>query len=343
MKVCASCFNDIELKQFIESSSNIIGKCDYCSSLTDSALLEIEELLDFFAEFIGIFKEDTNGIALVKLIQDEWNLFSTESNHITLLSDILKVLNSPITSPLLDVSYVDEIIECTSYWETLKEDLKWNRRFLTNIEKLNDLGWDSFLKEIIELPKTEHLYRARIHFNGEKVPFGKAEMGFPSKDRTFNGRANPQGIPYLYLSKELETTLYETRAIYYDDLSIGQFQIKNQNNIVVVDFTETGSPFSNIGQIIEYVKRIRLKKHISIDLSKPIRRYDSELEYLPTQFICEFIRYITVADGILFDSSLHKGGKNIVLFNQEKVECTEVNMYRVNKVEINAEKIITDN
>jgi hypothetical protein len=50
-----------------------------------------------------------------------------------------------------------------------------------------------------------------------------------------------------------------------------------------------------------------------------------------------------VADGILFDSSLHKGGKNIVLFNQEKVECTEVNMYRVNKVEINAEKIITDN
>ena len=79
-----------------------------------------------------------------------------------------------------------------------------------------------------------------------------------------------------------------------------------------------------------------LKRFISIDLSKPIRRYDSEIEYIPTQFICEYIRYISDADGILFNSSLHNGGKNIVLFNQDKVECVKVDMYRVSEVDIRA-------
>lgn len=338
MKVCIDCFNDLELKQYIFSNSVEKGKCDYCNEGINSELLEVDELLDFFADFIGVFSLDEKGIPLVDLIQNDWNLFSSKSECQAILSDILSTLKLSINTPLDNVNYIDEIIECTSYWETLKEDLKWERRFLTDIDAIFELGWDSFFKKTALLSNIEPLYRARLHYSGGQKVFNLTEMGSPDKSKASAGRANPQGIPYLYLSKKIETTLYEIRAAFLDEVSVGTFRIKDESEVILVDFTESTSTFLNMDKIIEYTKSTLLKKYISADLSKPIRRYDSELEYIPTQLICEFIRYITGADGILFNSSLHTGGKNIVLFEQEKVECIKVEMYRVNKVVIKADK-----
>ena len=44
---------------------------------------------------------------------------------------------------------------------------------------------------------------------------GKEEMGCPPADMATAGRANPMGIPYLYLCKNEETTYYEVRALYH--------------------------------------------------------------------------------------------------------------------------------
>lgn len=335
MKVCVHCFNDLELQQFIKVNSTEKGKCDYCSDGLNSELIEIGELLDFFAEFIGIFKYDSQGASLVNLIQTDWNLFSDKIVSNNILSDILLALNSSL-SPYITVSYINEIAECTSYWEELKEDIKWEKRFLTNTDILEDLGWIDFFKQTIEWPNSESLYRARLHYSGNQTEFLIEDMGFPDKYKVPAGRANPQGISYLYLSKNIETVLYEVRSTFLDEVSVGTFKIKNDSKIVLVDFTEKASAFSKVDEIIEFTKSMLLKRYISFDLSKPIRRYDSEIEYIPTQFICEYIRYISDADGILFNSSLHNGGKNIVLFKQDKVECVKVNMYRVSEVDIRA-------
>jgi hypothetical protein len=338
MKVCVNCFNDLELKQFIFTNSHEKGKCDYCSS-KNSELLQIDELLDFFAEFIQIFKLDTNGIPLVELIQKDWYLFTSETDCQNILSDILLSLKSSFTNTLETVSYSDDIIECTSYWEILKDDLKWKHRFLTDIDRLNELSWDSFFNKTIKWPNSEPLYRARLHYSGDQNIFEIKDMGCPEKTKAPSGRANPQGIPFLYLSTDIETTLYEIRATFLDEISVGTFRIKDKSELVLVDFTESPSAYLNVDDIINYTKSLILKKYISNDLSKPIRRYDSELEYIPTQLICEFIRYITGADGILFNSSVHNGGKNIVLFEQDKVKCISVVMHRVTKVEIESKNI----
>ena len=109
--------------------------------------------------------------------------------------------------------------------------------------------------------------------------------------------------------------------------------------IDIVDFTEVASAFLGSGNLAEYTKRIQLKRLISKDLSKPIRRYDSDIEYIPTQFICEYIRYIIGADGILFNSSLDLEGKNIVLFNQDKIECINVKKHIISNLDIDFEDI----
>lgn len=159
MKVCTCCFNDIELKGFISSNSLEKGKCDYCNDGIHSELLEVGELLDFFSTFISVFEPSKDGEPLVDLINKDWDFFSGKIEGHDILSDILLAINSSILSPQETVSYTTDIIECISFWDDLKEKLKWESRFLTNTNEISDLGWDFyFSNNQIKLSPKEVLY-----------------------------------------------------------------------------------------------------------------------------------------------------------------------------------------
>lgn len=340
MRVCACCFKDEELKQFIISSANEKADCPYCGNNSES--IDISELLDFFSDFFSVFSKDDKGITLPELIQQDWNLFSDDTNVQEILTTISQQLK--IDLKINDkVSYQREITECIEYWETLKEDLKWNRRFLANADRLIELKWDTLFGIYSTIDSNNRFYRARIHFDGCKEPLGKDKLGCPSKDKSIAGRANPQGIPYLYLCNDIDTTLYETRVSYLDIVSVGTFQLKEKEELKIVDFTQWKSPFNAFSDdsvnMVDFVKGKLLRQRISKDLSKPMRRFDSEMEYLPTQFICEFVRYIVGATGIQFNSSLHEGGINIVLFEPENVQCVDEQLYQVDEIKIKSELI----
>lgn len=64
-----------------------------------------------------------------------------------------------------------------------------------------------------------------------------------------------------------------------------------------------------------------------------MRRSDSVIDYVPTQFICEYIKYLAKADGVAFKSSLFEG-INYVFFDVTSFECIEVIMHRIGKVTI---------
>ncbi|MEE1899568.1 RES family NAD+ phosphorylase [Flavobacterium rakeshii] len=331
MEVCSTCFKDLELVSFIDASSSRSDTCNWCKT-ENARLIDFTNIEDFFNEFLEIFEPNENGIPIKQLIDDDWKIFNTENDE--LLTEIFQTLKFPHKTDT-KVYYTTQITENIAYWDTLKESLKWSFRFITNTRYLiEELGWDAFFNRQRTLNENETLFRARIHNNDREDPYQKEKMGCPPKDLASSGRANPFGIPYLYLSKSIETTFYETRSLYLDEVSVGDFTVKSDEEIILVDFTETPSAFANSDNLSEYTKAILLKRRISSDLSKPLRRYDSELEYIPTQFICEFIRSITGSDGIIFNSSLHIGGVNVVLFNEEKIECKSVKKYQVSSVEI---------
>jgi len=124
-----------------------------------------------------------------------------------------------------------------------------------------------------------------------------------------------------------------------DELSIGEFRLKKEfGRVRIVDFTEDTVLFQP-GQVTETIKSRLLRDRISIDLSKPMRRYDTEIEYIPTQFICEFIKIFTGASGIRFTSSLHPEGNNVVIFDQDKMECTKVMLKKVSMVNLGSTEI----
>lgn len=161
-------------------------------------------------------------------------------------------------------------------------------------------------------------------------------MGCPPKELATAGRANPIGIPYLYLSDSAKTTYFEVRAVYLDRLSVGTFEIIRDQSLVdfiydvnlYLSFVDGSLPLSEI------VIKKKIIEAISSDLSKPLRRFDSELEYVPTQLICEYCKDFVHADGISFNSSLYKGGRNYVLFDQTAARCTKVFSHVISRIDI---------
>ena len=348
MKVCDRCFKDEEIKGYIISTSIETGVCECCSEV--SHLIELTELQDFFSEFLSVFKYDEkNGKPLIDVIQADWDMFSSREAGYIILSDFdielaltfeLELTLSEISiNPDIPVSYIDEIDESVSFWDRLKKDLKHRRRFLTDISEMEELGWDASFNVFSTIDSTTPMYRARINLEGLIIPYEIAEMSSPPETKTTAGRANPQGIPYLYLSRDLKTTLYESRATFLDYVSIGEFKVDEGLILSIVDFTKKLSPFNEMGNIINFTKGKFIRKVISQDLSKPLLRYDSELEYIPTQFICEYIRFFSgKAVGIQFNSSLDKDGINFVLFDDKNIKCIDVNTYQITKIDIDSKR-----
>lgn len=327
MFVCKECFADDELRAYIDSNSTNIRECDICH--INGKTIELSELYDFFDDLLSLFEPNDNGRHVSSIIQTEWNLFKDEKTAKILLEVILSQMTDGFQIDSL-VDYKEEIKVRVSIWEKLKKNVKENRRFFTSVD---DFAVYNYIEPTSGLTTGTKLYRSRITPQGTAV-LSCEDMGCPPKEKAIAGRSNPIGIPYLYLCDTAKTTYYEVRALYLDKLSVGVFEI--QRNLKIVDFVYNINLFLVHNDSDKSLKEVVIKKKvidaISADLSKPMRRYDSELEYVPTQLICEYCR--DFADGICFESSLYKGGRNYVLFDSADAKCIQVESHEITKIEI---------
>lgn len=328
MWVCKDCFADEEIRKDVENNSTEEGRCDVCGKIGKRC--DISVFTDFFVSVIKLFKTDINSQdTIFSILEKDWNIFTDSQCARTILAEVIRI--SGLAINLEDkVSYSDDIVARASVWEQLKIEVKENYRYFVDHEKFDsyaDLSPSTTLKE------GSFLFRARITPDGQKKLKPK-NMGCPDKGKATAGRANPLGIPYLYLCKDEETTFYEVRSVYLDRLSIGKFQIQRDLNIV--DFNSKSSlflSFDGTNSLSDTVVKKLIQDAISRDLSKPLRRYDTELEYIPTQLICEYCKRNN-ADGICFNSSLHSGGVNYVLFNPDDAKCIRVDSREIKSIQI---------
>lgn len=329
MKICSNCFNDIEIKKFVEDMSHDNGICDCCGTL--GQVINISEIEDFFCEFLGLFERDSNGCLISSIIEKDWNIFSSSGCSNKILGDILKRNNFPysINDP---VSYILEVKECFNVWDELKKEVQTEKRYFSNVGAFD---WSAYIRSNVKIDKGTIYYRSRVTPAGMKSLKPK-DMGYPPASIATAGRANPIGIPYLYLCDNINTTFYEVRAVYLDRISVGKFV--TQRTLNLVNFSASTNLFyafssENNDSLIEVIKHKILFKKISADLSKPQRRYDTEIEYVPTQLICEYCKH-NGADGVMFRSSLDQSGTNIVLFNKDDAKCTKVDVKEITNVTI---------
>lgn len=331
MYICKDCFADEELRSKVASSAETEGLCQVCGRV--GKLLDFAELHDFFDALLLLFTpSESSNRTIVDIVQEEWNLFRDNNVAKTLLKDVMNTHEYEFSISTM-VEYSDEIKERIAVWERLKISVKNKSRFFTNMD---DFDKYDYLTPGKSLRVGEKLYRSRITpVDQKKIKSNK--MGCPPKELATAGRANPIGIPYLYLSDTAKTTYFEVRALYLDKLSVGTFRI--EKDLKLIDFVYDINLYLSYtyNEDTDSLKETIIKKKvidaISEDLSKPLRRYDSELEYVPTQLVCEYCK-LRGADGITFKSSLYKEGRNYVLFDGSVAKCTRVDIHEITKLDI---------
>lgn len=330
MKICKDCFLDEELRSEINANAVIDGICDVCGK--QSKVMDFSEFHGFFTTLLELYSPTVNSNkTIVDVIQNEWHFFKDKDVAKVLLADVIEANN--LSYSIADfVNYTDDICIRIAAWDRLKTSVKEKSRFFTNMDEFAQYNYLTAGKS---LHVGQKLYRSRITPVGQKK-IKCDKMGCPPKEMATAGRANPIGIPYLYLSDSAKTTYFEVRAVYLDKLSVGTFRIERE--LELVDFIYDMNLFLAYNDGTTSLKEIVIKKKIidaiSEDLSKPLRRYDSELEYVPTQLICEYCKRIVGADGISFESSLHKGGRNYVLFDDSSAKCVRVDSHEITKIDI---------
>lgn len=337
-RCCPECFDDRGLrKNIIPSLNPVRGKCDFCES-KDVDLIEPGELAPYFEMLISVYELEPNGKPLVEWMKDDWQLFSHPRMDVAhakeLLSEILD--NGDIVRKAFSPS-TSYISEGLVRWETLRDELMYKNRYF--LDETLDIDR---LKELLDyLPADdmpERWYRARI-LTGE-ASYSIDQMGAPPKQLATHGRANPIGIPYLYLGSIPETAAAEVRPHTGEVACVADFTIRTP--LTAVDLRNPRklvSPFllgdaSAIGQMradIPFLERL------GEELTRPVLPRSAAIDYLPSQYLCEFIKK-SGYDGVVYRSSV-SNGMNLALFDPSKADGGHVDLFSISKVSVEVTRV----
>ena len=224
----------------------------------------------------------------------------------------------------------------TYNWDDFCYNIKHVNRF--HSQQVNFDQLENLLKNmVIDIPKgTLKLFRSRICDEDSYTSgYSTRKMGVPPVALTTAGRTNSEGIECLYLAGDEETTFHEVRARDYDHVSVGEFIQTKDLRIVDLSLFDKIGPFSIPDfDMTWFAINIEIIRKIGDEVAKPMRRFDRALDYVPTQYICDYIKHLGY-DGIKFKSTLVDGGTNYAIFNEKKFECTNVKVVQIGNIDYN--------
>lgn len=362
MVFCEKCFCDTEIISVIRSKSRI-GDCPKCGNknvhLYDTD--RYDDLSILFDDFLGIYTpvsmlSDDYPKAETGLLKSEllhkWNIFNglSEKDVYEILVAICKekyegdaeLFDQPVgIQELYNKKYLaNHSLLSTNSWNDFVEALKTSNRYHTHFLDLNLL--ETFCSYIRKAYKAGAIfYRCRL---STEKGFDIAEMGAPPMERATDGRANAAGIRCLYLGDSEDTTIYETRAGAYDYVTVGKFELKSDITVVDLKRINRISPFTEGLDCLEYAINKEHLNKINDEMGRIMRRSDSVLDYVPTQYIADFVKSIVHNGeneyaGIEYNSVMHESGYNLAVFEPDLFECIETTVYRIDTIDYKKHKV----
>lgn len=328
---CAECFGDHGLRRnVIPSRSNFRGQCEFCKK-ADVDLVEPGALIAEFEMLISIYEPNPSGKLLVEWLKEDWSLFPNLdlANSKSLLAEILD--NGDIVRKLFSPSQAFKS-EGLAAWTTLRDELMFKNRYFLD-EALDKDRLSVLLSHLTTNELPEVWYRARI--TTSEAGFTIDQMGAPPRELASHGRANPSGIPYLYLGSAPDTAIAEIRPHTGEVASVAEFNL--QGPITAVDLRnprELVSPFllqdaSEVGRMRADVPFL---ERLGSELTRPVLPRSAAIDYLPSQYLCEFIKKIGY-DGVIYRSSV-SDGINLALFSPARAVANSSCLYDVQRVSV---------
>ncbi len=352
--ICTECFLDEYLKKQIRDEKEV-GECSICGRGNEN-VIDTERLTYYFDPLVSLYTaqveflpvemlKEREGRMIWEILTEDWEIFDNIEIAEKIIDEIYR--EGLGEDPLFLDNFVERYDEwhgtdtqisdgLEKQWQEFCEEITYVNRFFpqkkVNLDLMSEVL--SYSEEVIDVD--ELLFRARLSIDGNIIPLEK--MGAPPKDKAVGGRANPYLIPYLYLASDPNTAVSEIRPQVANVITVGTFKINKQIRIIDLRTKYLDTPFrwgDDLKFVLDIQHFLRMLGHI---LSKPVDGKKATKEYLPTQYLCEFIKSQKF-DGVRYKSFLGEG-YNTVLFDWANVECTATKLYRVTSNSVKFEEVV---
>lgn len=209
----------------------------------------------------------------------------------------------------------------------------------------------------VNVPSGRLFFRARLGVEYEDevkegVIIGRCPSGYgpagmkPLQNAASEGRANPAGIPLLYLASTEQTAISEVRPWIGSEVSVAQ--LKTTRALRLLDLSR-GHGKNSMAEITfpelfgeEPITPEKKESVVWMDIdnafSEPITRSEVTADYAPTQILAELFHSIGY-DGIIYRSQFGSNGYNIALFSLGDADVINCAPYRVSAVDIQFKEI----
>ncbi|MCK6091590.1 RES family NAD+ phosphorylase [Micrococcus endophyticus] len=346
---CPNCFDDPGLTEHIIPDLKTRfdadvpqGACSYCHEQS-SLLVSPSSLAEVFEPLFDIYEvsDSSEAESIVKILRSDWCLFRSLDEDVTVHSLLSEIIDDGNRFRNVRFARSARMINQEPLsWPDLRDQMMHQNRWFTN-PKLDRENFQSVLESLSINSESisSAWYRCRSHRSNQASAFMPNEMGAPPKEQATHGRANPAGIPVLYLASDLETAVSEVRPHVGEVVSVATFNIAGKSVVDLRYPRWTASPFT-LGDselISQMHSDLPLMTVLGEQLTRPVSIDRSAYEYAPSQFLCELIKACNY-DGVVYKSGV-ADGSNMVLFDSNVATASSVEVRRVESVTIRSSSL----
>jgi len=329
---CPECFGDRGLRdQLFPTLDPDHGTCDFCRTV-DTPIVEPEKLANYFELLVNVYELNEDGKSLVEWMKEDWQLFSHQRMDIAHAKELLgEILNDGEIVRRNFAPSESYISEGLAQWDKLRDEMMYGNRWFLDVAIDVDR-----LKQLLDMLIAPRLpaqwYRARIRTGDDA--FAIDRMGAPPRRRSSNGRANPAGIPYLYLGSRPDTAVAEIRPHTGEVACVAGFTIPDIKAVDLRNPRKLVSPLmlSDAGEIGQLRADLPFLERLGEELTRPVQPAGAAIDYIPSQYLCEFIKKKGF-DAVVYRSSV-SDGINLALFDPGQAVGGDVALYDVTKVSV---------
>ena len=239
----------------------------------------------------------------------------------------------------------------TSYQDFAK-DVKMKRRYVwghDTREFLSAILSTRYERES-KIPIDSMVWRAQIgieyhpQYGPDGIQYDKVPIGFPDKRMkpssaaAREGRANPAGIPVLYVATSKQTAISEVRPWIGSDISLARLRVTRDLTAIDLSVLHGELSMRNLtwgqllgnAQIDAETKKRGVWTSVDNAFSQPVTLEDTTGAYVPTQVLSELFRDAGY-DAVIYGS--HFGdGHNIAIFDVEDAEVVDCRPCSVSRI-----------
>lgn len=198
--------------------------------------------------------------------------------------------------------YVSKDHRLQRLWEEFDSRFDEGRYFIPPTSELIEYYLDIIMSEQKNLNITRDMRFFRARINERKNPMGSKDLKAPPKEVAKFGRLNVSNIPVLYMAEQLDTAILEVQPYLEANVAIAKCVAKK--GLRVLDLTIESEDDKSIHNFRRMIGQL---------FSKPYKPNEKERNYLPTQYLAEYIKNQGF-DSVKYLSALHEGGINVCIF-----------------------------